>query len=148
MPQRRVSSAALAVLLSLCLAGIVLAPAAVRAEEGPYLLADIARGPVAPSTVSLSEEPSGFFQLGDRLLFSTADPDSLDQAILWSTDGTARGTVQLSTTLCVSTGCRASLPWPPGAASSSCGSSDGPDRTDIENLSRPHGRHRRREPSC
>jgi ELWxxDGT repeat protein len=101
MPKTRVSSTALAALLSVCLLGM--SPMAGGADEGPYLLADIAKGPVDPAAVSLSEEPSGFFQLGDRLLFSTADPDSLDQAILWSTDDTARGTVQLSTSLCVST---------------------------------------------
>ena len=45
--------------------------------------------------------PSGFFELGGRLFFSTASPDSLDQGILWSTDGSSRGTVQVSASLCV-----------------------------------------------
>ncbi len=76
---------------------LTLAAVPVRAGDGPYLLADVNREPVATAPRG---EPSGFFELGGRLLFSTADPDSLDQAILWSTDGTARGTVQVSTTLC------------------------------------------------
>ena len=46
------------------------------------------------------EEPEGFFNLGGRLFFSTADPDSLDQGILWGTDGTAAGTQQVSAALC------------------------------------------------
>jgi ELWxxDGT repeat protein len=79
------------------LLGLILSTAPVSAGEVPRLLADVNREPVATAPRG---EPSGFFELGGRLLFSTADPGSLDQAILWSTDGTARGTVQLSTALC------------------------------------------------
>src|SRR5436309_5891013 len=79
------------------LLGLILSTASVSAGEVPRLLADVNREPVATAPRG---EPSGFFELGGRLLFSTADPGSLDQAILWSTDGTARGTVQLSTALC------------------------------------------------
>jgi ELWxxDGT repeat protein len=80
--------------------GLVLAMGPVRAEEVPHLLADINRTPRIPFSTPLHEEPSGFFELGGRLLFSTADFASLDQGILWSTDGTVAGTRQLSTSLC------------------------------------------------
>jgi hypothetical protein len=76
--------------------------ASAGAQEAPRLLADINRAPHVPFSTQLREEPADFFTLGDRLFFSTADPDSLDQAILWSTDGTAAGTRQISTTLCPS----------------------------------------------
>ena len=83
--------------IGVCLIGLALAAAPAGAGEVPHLLADVNREPFQTSPRG---EPSGFFELGGRLLFSTADPDSLDQAILWSTDGTARGTAQISTTLC------------------------------------------------
>ena len=79
------------------LIGLALAAAPARAGERAHLLANLNR---EVSQASFGGEPSGFFELGGRLLFSTADPGSLDQAILWSTDGTAPGTVQISTTLC------------------------------------------------
>ena len=84
------------------LLGSALLAASAGAQEVPHLLADINRTPHVPFSTQLREEPSDLFELGGRLLFSTADPDSLDQAILWSTDGTARGTRQISTTLCPS----------------------------------------------
>jgi ELWxxDGT repeat protein len=83
--------------IGVCLIGLALTAAPAWGGEAPVLLADVNREPLP---ISPRGEPSGFFELGGRLLFSTADPDSLDQAILWSTDGTARGTVQVSTTLC------------------------------------------------
>lgn len=67
------------------------------AEGAPRLLGNLNRGQPDPG---LRGMPSNFFQLGKRLYFSTADPESLDQGILWSTDGSARGTQQLSTTFC------------------------------------------------
>ena len=73
-----------------------------RAGEVPHLLADIDKSPAAWDAASLSEEPAGFFNLGDRLLFSTANPRNQDRGILWSTDGTAPGTVQVSAALCPS----------------------------------------------
>jgi ELWxxDGT repeat protein len=85
---------ALAPLLSL-----FTAPA--RAEEIPRRLADLHPKPTDPEFVlGTNGEPTGFFQLGGRLLFSTFDENSLDEGILWSTDGTAAGTVQASSSLC------------------------------------------------
>jgi ELWxxDGT repeat protein len=78
---------------------LVFAALPVRAGETPSLLADINRAPADPSSASLSEEPSGFFPLGGRLLFSTAGSRT-DEGILWSTDGTAAATVQVSSSLC------------------------------------------------
>jgi ELWxxDGT repeat protein len=72
-----------------------------RAEEGPQRLADLHPKPTDPGSVlGLIGEPTGFFQLGGRLLFSTFNEDSADEGILWSTDGTAAGTVQVSSSLC------------------------------------------------
>jgi len=88
-------------ILTFLLAAAGLAASA-GAQEAPHLLADINRAPHAPYSTDLREEPTDFFNLGDRLLFSTADQDSLDQGILWTTDGTSAGTRQISTTLCVS----------------------------------------------
>lgn len=79
------------------LLGLILA-APLWAGQAPYLLADVNRG---PSMQAVTAGPAGFFELGGRLFFSTASPDSLDQGILWSTDGSSRGTVQVSASLCV-----------------------------------------------
>jgi ELWxxDGT repeat protein len=76
---------------------LVLAAVPMRAAGIPYRLADINQGPA--SATALSGEPSGFFELGGRLLFSTAG-FSTDGGILWSTDGTAAGTAQVSSSLC------------------------------------------------
>ena len=84
------------------LAAAWLAAASAGAQEAPHLLADVNHSPYVPYSFEVREEPEDFFNLGGRLLFSTADPSSLDQAILWSTDGTAEGTRQVSTTLCLS----------------------------------------------
>ncbi len=84
------------------LLGSALLAASAGAQEAPHLLADINRSPYVPYSFEVHEEPEGFFNLGGRLFFSTANPDSLDQGILWSTDGTAEGTRQVSTTLCLS----------------------------------------------
>jgi ELWxxDGT repeat protein len=77
--------------------GLLLVLPSAWADAAPHLLGNLNRGPSDPV---LRGMPANFFQLGKRLLFSTADPESLDQGILWSTDGSARGTRQLSTTLC------------------------------------------------
>ncbi len=74
--------------------------ASALAQETPHLLADINRSPYVPFSFMVHEEPADFFNLGGRLFFSTADPGSLDPAILWSTDGTAEGTRQVSSALC------------------------------------------------
>ncbi len=81
------------------LLGLVLAAAPARAVEIPYRLADIHQTFADPSSNSLFEEPSNFFELGGRLLFSTAG-STTDEGILWSTDGTAAGTVQISSSIC------------------------------------------------
>jgi len=78
---------------------LVLATVPARATEVPYRLADINQAPSDPSLTSLAEEPSDFFQLAGRLFFSTAGSRA-DEGILWSTDGTAAGTVQISSSLC------------------------------------------------
>ncbi|HVR97494.1 MAG TPA: hypothetical protein VMW27_12825 [Thermoanaerobaculia bacterium] len=83
---------------------LVLPPA--WADAAPHLLGNLNREPPDPV---LRGMPSNFFQFGERLFFSTADPESLDQGILWSTDGSARGTQQVSTTLCTDH-CAAILP--------------------------------------
>ncbi len=69
------------------------------AAEMPRLLADL-------NTQSAGEDDrvvtqaSGFVEAGDLLVFSTADPQSTDEGMLWSTDGTAEGTRVVSSTLC------------------------------------------------
>ena len=78
---------------------LVLAAVPARAVEIPYRLADINQTPAGASENRLPEEPSNFFELGGRLLFSTAG-SSTDEGILWSTDGTAAGTVQISSAIC------------------------------------------------
>ncbi|HEY4561929.1 MAG TPA: hypothetical protein VIJ36_03065, partial [Thermoanaerobaculia bacterium] len=80
---------------------LALAAAPAWAGEGPHLLADINSQPSPAGAVGLAE-PSDFFTLNGRLLFSTASSDSEDEGILWSTDGTPAGTVQLSSSLCAS----------------------------------------------
>jgi ELWxxDGT repeat protein len=62
-------------------------------------LADINQTSAGLSGDRLFEEPSDFFELGGRLLFSTAGSGT-DEGILWSTDGTAAGTVQISSSIC------------------------------------------------
>jgi ELWxxDGT repeat protein len=76
---------------------LVLAAVPAGAAELPYRLADINR--TSEGLFGLSEEPSSFFELGGRLLFSTAGSDT-DEGILWSTDGTAAGTLQISSSIC------------------------------------------------
>ncbi|HVR97493.1 MAG TPA: hypothetical protein VMW27_12820 [Thermoanaerobaculia bacterium] len=78
--------------------GLLLALPPAWADAAPHLLGDLNR---EPPYRALRGMPSGFFQLGERLFFSTADPESLDQGILWSTDGSARGTRQVSAALCM-----------------------------------------------
>src|SRR6476661_3293682 len=78
---------------------LVLAAVPARAAESPYRLADIQQTFADPFSNSLLEEPSNFFELGGRLLFSTAG-SATDEGILWSTDGTAAGTVQISSSIC------------------------------------------------
>ena len=78
---------------------LVLATVPARAAEIPYRLADIVQASAGSSSDRLFEEPSDFFPLGGRLLFSTAG-SSTDEGILWSTDGTAAGTVQISSSIC------------------------------------------------
>jgi ELWxxDGT repeat protein len=88
-------------LLSLALA----AAGPVWAAEVPRLLADINRTPSPPLGLSVAE-PSGFFSLGGRMLFSTTGAAGFsggisgDEGILWSTDGTASGTQAVSSTIC------------------------------------------------
>lgn len=87
------------------LVGLLLTVPPAWADGAPHLLANLSRETVPMS--SLEEplgEPAGFFELGRRLFFSTSTGDwqSLDQGILWRTDGSARGTEQISTTLCPS----------------------------------------------
>ncbi len=84
------------------LLGLILATAPVRASEVPHLLADVDRQPPGPAQLDLTAQPSGFLTLGGRLLFSTVHRNSADDGILWSTDGTASGTVQVSSSLCSS----------------------------------------------
>jgi hypothetical protein len=62
-------------------------------REVPHLLANLNR---EVSQSSVEGEPAGFFELRGRLLFTTSELISLSQAILWSTDGTAAGTVKIS----------------------------------------------------
>ncbi|HEY0553786.1 MAG TPA: ELWxxDGT repeat protein [Thermoanaerobaculia bacterium] len=100
MSSIRVSTAIRIALSGICLAGIVLAPRSARAGEVPHLLADVDREPASPASLDLTAQPSGFFTLGGRLLFSTVNRNSADEGILWSTDGAAAGTVQVSSSLC------------------------------------------------
>src|SRR4051794_7472708 len=81
------------------LLGLTLAAAPVRAGGVPYRLGDLNTAPGSPLFTVLMP-PTGFISLGGRALFSTADPRTGDEGILWSTDGTAPGTVALSSSLC------------------------------------------------
>jgi ELWxxDGT repeat protein len=64
--------------------------------EAPRLLADIVPGDAADARPSAG----GFIRLGDRLIFSTLGATADDEAILWATDGTAEGTLELTSRLC------------------------------------------------
>ncbi|MFL6233964.1 MAG: hypothetical protein ACJ76N_12590, partial [Thermoanaerobaculia bacterium] len=81
------------------LLGLALAAAPVRAGGAPYRLGDLNTAPGSP-LFTVPMPPTGFLSLGNKALFSTADPRSGDEGILWSTDGTAPGTVALSSSLC------------------------------------------------
>ncbi|HEY4562622.1 MAG TPA: hypothetical protein VIJ36_06565, partial [Thermoanaerobaculia bacterium] len=85
------------VISSLLTLALVAAPG--RALEKPQLLADIVRGGDPDAALS---SPRDFIQAGSRLLFSTLGYG--DEGILWSTDGTAAGTMMVSSSLCP-TGC-------------------------------------------
>ena len=76
-----------------------LAAAPVRAGGAPYRLGDLNTAPGSP-LFTAPMPPTGFISLGNRALFSTADPHTGDEGILWSSDGTAPGTVALSSSLC------------------------------------------------
>jgi ELWxxDGT repeat protein len=93
MRGRRIAGALLLMALAARLGG---------AAEVPRLLADINTKPPAPDPYSNLPLPLGFFQLGDRLFFSTVDVNFEDEGILWSTDGTLAGTEVVSSTLCPS----------------------------------------------
>ena len=72
-----------------------------QAEDGPYRLADTNPGRQDPTFLSdVAATPAGFFQIGNRLLFSTVNRNSADEGMLWSTDGTPGGTVVVSSSLC------------------------------------------------
>ncbi|HEY4573483.1 MAG TPA: hypothetical protein VIJ26_05965, partial [Thermoanaerobaculia bacterium] len=87
--------------IGMSLVCLALAAAPAQAGEAPHLLADVNPHPLEAGTFTAAE-PSGFFTLNGRLLFSTASSDSEDEGILWSTDGTPAGTVQVSSSLCAS----------------------------------------------
>jgi ELWxxDGT repeat protein len=93
MGGRRIAGALLLMALAARLGG---------AAEVPRLLADINTKPPAPDPSANPPLPLGFFQIGDRLFFSTADANSEDEGVLWSTDGTLAGTEAVSSTLCPS----------------------------------------------
>lgn len=76
---------------------ILLSAAPGRTLERPRLLADIVPGGAADTQIS---SPGEFIQVGGRLLFSTLGSRNGDEAILWSTDGTAAGTVMVASGLC------------------------------------------------
>ena len=78
---------------------LTLAASIARAGEPPRRLGNLNMAPGSP-LLKLPMPPGGFVPLGGRLLFSTADPQSGDEGILWSTDGTAPGTVTVSSSLC------------------------------------------------
>jgi ELWxxDGT repeat protein len=81
--------------IGVSLVGLALAAAPAWGREAPYLLADVNRERPASAPVS---DVAGFFELGGRLFFSTANPDG--NGILWSSDGTGDGTAPLSSSLC------------------------------------------------
>jgi ELWxxDGT repeat protein len=76
---------------------MALSPVPGSALEAPRLLADIVPGNSADAQLSSA---GGFIRLGDRLIFSTLGATPQDDAILWSTDGTAAGTVELTSKIC------------------------------------------------
>jgi ELWxxDGT repeat protein len=83
------------------LLGLTLAAAPARAGEEPHLLADINPGRLDPVSVSdFAAPPADFFRIGNRVLFSTANPHSGDEGTLWSTDGTPGGTTVVPSSLC------------------------------------------------
>ena len=65
--------------------------------EVPRRLADVNRKPL-PALGQYPPLPSGFFQLGDRLFFSTAFLEG--ENALWSTDGTPEGTAVVASGIC------------------------------------------------
>ena len=71
----------------------------VRAGGAPYRLGDLNTAPGSP-LFTVPMPPTGFISLGNKALFSTTDPNVGDEGILWSTDGTAAGTVAVSSSLC------------------------------------------------
>jgi ELWxxDGT repeat protein len=85
-------------LIAEALLSLTLAAVPVRAAEVPQLLADINQTPPPPDGLSVPV-PSGFLALGGRMLFSTPGSGS-DEAVLWSTDGTASGTRMISSRIC------------------------------------------------
>ncbi len=101
MSSIRFAPVVLIALLGFCLAGTVLVPSPAAATGAPYPLVDVNQIPDAPDSGAPPAEPVDFFNLSGRLLFSTAGPNA-DEGILWSTDGTAGGTVQVSSSLCPS----------------------------------------------
>lgn len=78
------------------------------AAEMPRLLADLNTQPPGED-YRVVAQASGFVEAGGLLLFSTADPQSTDEGMLWGTDGTAEGTRVVSSTLCP-TPCRRIAP--------------------------------------
>jgi ELWxxDGT repeat protein len=78
---------------------MILAVSPAWAGEAPHRLGDLNTTPGSP-LFTVPMPPSGFVPLGGRVLFSTADLQSGDEGILWSTDGTAPGTVAVSSSLC------------------------------------------------
>jgi ELWxxDGT repeat protein len=90
-----------ALLAGLCLLATSTLSLPARGDEAPHRLAifNAAPLPLQPSD-TLPEEPADFLTLGNRLLFSTAGVNDKDGGILWSTDGTAAGTAQISSSLC------------------------------------------------
>jgi ELWxxDGT repeat protein len=83
----------------LSLASLLSLPA--RAAS-PYRLGDLNTAPGSSLQLTTDRPPTGFISLGNRALFSTADPHLADEGILWSTDGTAQGTAVVSSSLCPS----------------------------------------------
>jgi ELWxxDGT repeat protein len=78
---------------------ILLSATSGRTLEKPRLLADVVPGDASGVQLSL---PGDFIRVNGRLLFSTLGSRNGDEGILWSTDGTAAGTVMVSSALCPS----------------------------------------------
>lgn len=81
----------------LLLSALIAAPG--WSAEVPRLLADVNTDPAASSSGDL-EQPQGFFELGDRLFFSTTGFFSGDEGILWSTDGSPESLEVVSSKIC------------------------------------------------